>query len=129
MSDVFPRFFVGDDVDVVCRDVHGFADHIRKVLPGCDIKTVPMGIQVDLRLNELLIIKFDLLRSTDIYGIDTDDLFNQSQRFANMYKIPCVEHELQIRKLEYAHDTSKTWHKDYINNHAPGLFSHLEQRT
>ena len=130
MSDVFPRFFIGDDVDILCRSTSAFADHIIKVLPDCRKSLKGNCIQVDLRY-KILIVKFDLLYSTKQYGVDTDDVFSCSRRVSrggNMYAVPCLDHELKIRLAEYKKHPNKTWHRTFIGKYAPGLLFDLESR-
>jgi len=137
MSDHFPAYAMGSDIDILCRDKIKFAEHVQKVAlrrldPDTVVKARGTHLQVDIMRRGKLVVKFDLVDSTKEYGLDSDDIFKKRLRVFRCglpYNVPCIGHELQIRGVEYRKNKNKTWHRDYIEKHgALGLFPDLEPR-
>jgi hypothetical protein len=134
MSDLFPFFKRGADIDILCRDRERFAGHILKHVRGFEVNRRTKGshLYVDFYRGKHLTLRFDLIESLDEYGTDASKVFdNRCVRTegGKSYWVPRDEDELQIRLCEYKKNPKKIWHRKYINQHAPGLLPNLESRT
>jgi hypothetical protein len=126
MSDIFPFYTVPSDVDVLCLDKWRFADGIRGKR-----KQVGSHLQVDITRGGKLDFKFDLIDNLKEYGLDHKEVFKNrvlEPRRGRDYWVPRPSDEIKIRTVEYRKHRHKTWHKEYIDKHAPGLLSNLESR-
>lgn len=134
MSKLFPYFKIGSDIDILCRNTMKFTNHIKSLVMGYKIECRAKGIHyyVDLYKGGRLILRFDLIKSLKEYGLATMDVFNNKvQRFegGKSYWVPQKEAELKIRMWEYRNNPKKTWHREYIEENAPGLLPNMEPRT
>lgn len=134
MSDTFPFFDMGADIDILCEKRLAFVKHIKSLVMGYKIDCREKGLHfyVDLFKGKRLVLRFDLIRSLKEYGLKAKDAFRDKKaRFegGKLYWVPADETELVIRMWEYKNNPKKVWHKEYIDKYAPGLLSDLEPRT
>ena len=133
MSELFPFFKRGADIDIACKDKEKFAKHIQSFIKGYEVRVKKRSnhLFVDLYKGKFLILRFDLIQSLKEYNLDIAKVFKKRQQRTEdgkPYWVPSQEDELQIRLCEYTKNPKKTWHRDYIKKYAPGLLSDLESR-
>lgn len=132
----FPNFKIGkDDIDILCLNMKNTCNHIINVLkkkyPQYNYRkfSIDNKVHIDVAFGNKFIIKFDLCDSIkklyplfDIPNKLTEEVIKTSKLNNYGCKIPTIENELMLRKLEY--DTyihsrpDKIKHLKFIEQHS-----------
>lgn len=131
ISEAFPHYENNSDLDIICDNKFKFAEILKnKILNKYDVKikdyiAANNNLQVDVIINNSLNIKFDLTDDLSCWQrikLDPDliKLILSHKMIKNDVFVPCLEHEIIVRLLEYAeyfNISSKIKHLNYAEKH------------
>lgn len=120
----FPMSYpLGKDMDVVClkndydKLVSEITDTVWQMQLPYEVNVIVKSscrTLVRIELQKQLIYQIDISYQLDELNDEfTQEMIEKRQKQSGYY-IPAIEHELIIRYFDYSHNSSKTWHRDFI---------------
>lgn len=131
IPECFPSYNKHSDLDIICKDKFIFLKILNKrILDKYDVKTkhyiaANNNLQLDVIKNNSLDIKFDLTDDLSCWSKNklrpqlVQSILSQKVKKNSVF-IPCLEHEVLTRLLEYKeykNNPSKIKHLNFANQH------------
>ncbi len=108
ISDCFPNYKQGSDIDIMCRDINKMAQHISGRIK-VKSKEKASKLHLDYFVNGKLDLRFDLIPADP-------GVLESKEKWGRVY-VPCMAHELRIRMKEFKKYPHKKHHKKFIDEH------------